>query len=163
MNNKLNNTIVDDYKPRKWLLAILIILALAIIILLVNNLFINGKESFGNKDNFIHKIFNIINNDAESFNFTFESDAGTKNRFFIPGIIDDILSSNKKNKDHLIELCYQERCTTDDGQIRNIKKIFTLEDVSFKDPEIIKKSEKNYDVIFDYDDDGYINKCTIKD
>ena len=75
--------------------------------------------------------------------------------------IDNIISSNKKNSDHIITLCYQNTCTEDENEMRTIKKNFT-EKIPTSDPNWFEKTTQYYDIILDYDEAGYVNKITIE-
>ena len=55
----------------------------------------------------------------------------------------------KKNKDHTIKVIYKDITTSDAIELINLKKI--IED------------QNKYEVILDYDNNGYINQVTILD
>lgn len=86
--------------------------------------------------------------DIFSFNSRIESHAGSNWGVSISNLIDDIITSNKKNPDKLIKVIYNNINTTDETEIRNIKK--SLSDWT------------TYEVIIDYDDVGFINQITIE-
>lgn len=176
----MNNKIENEFKPRTWLLIVLIVIALGIVVVLANKIVLNRQERLKERENG-HGIFNVFdgffdemeeaenkieeNNkkrEVEDFNFHLESISGTTIRGNMAHSIDKVLDSNKKNPDHLITVCYKDTCTTDDSEIRSIKKTFT-EKIPMSDPDWYNKSTKDYDVILDYDTDGYINKVTIEE
>lgn len=149
-NNKVNNNLgvdSDDVRPRKWLLIVLIIVSIIIVIILANKIVMDKKAKKENEDNFFG-IFGDVDINKSSFNSTFEFDTGTKSGFFVSTTIDDIVTSNKTNKDHLITLVFDDVNTTDPTEIKNAKS--KLEEWT------------DYEVSADYDNDGYINKITIE-
>lgn len=91
--------------------------------------------------------YKTINN-PDSFNFKYSNYNGTKTKFFIDGYLDEIITNNKTNKKHKITVVYNSISTTKPEEIIKIKK--ELED------------HKEYEIIIDYDDKGYINKMTIE-
>ena len=96
------------------------------------------------------EIDNMSDDDFDSsfFNAPFETYGGTQRKYTLSLLIDNIVTNNKKNKNHLIEVVYDEKnYGTDAESIRGIKK-------SLKDGE--------YEISFDYDNDKYIKKATIE-
>lgn len=88
------------------------------------------------------------------FNAKFERQSGTSSKTSVEWTIDDVITNNKSNKEHPIEVVYNnERYGTSADEIIKIKTKL----VNFKDFNIV-----NYEVLFDYDDDGYIYKMIIK-
>ena len=96
------------------------------------------------------KMSNNRNSDTEiqntAFNLPFAHLNGTQPKIFVEGVLDSIVQSNKTNK-RTITLVYEDNKTTDEKEIVNIK--HSLEN-------------KNYEVTYDYDKDGYINVITIE-
>lgn len=88
------------------------------------------------------------NADKRSFNSSFEMYDGTVQKIFVTTILDNVNSNNKKNKDKIVSVKYNGVEMTDSDEIIEIKKEFV--------------DGKFYEVILDYDDDGYVNKVTIK-
>lgn len=86
--------------------------------------------------------------DISSFNSRIESYAGSEWGVSIVNLIDHIITSNKKNPNRLIRVIYNNINTTDESEIRNIKK--SLDDWT------------TYEVILDYDDVGFVNQITIE-
>ena len=80
----------------------------------------------------------------DSFNFQFINDNGTKSAFFLESTLDEIIQSNK-TKDRLVTLVFDGKETTEESEIIKIKHSLA----------------GNYEVSFDYDNDGYINKIIV--
>ena len=93
-------------------------------------------------------------NEKASFNRTYEIAAGTASKTRVSWTLDDVMTNNKKNSDRLIEVIFNETSYgTSSDEIVKIKSL--LKD--FEGYKIV-----NYEVSFDYSEDGYINKMTIK-
>ncbi len=95
------------------------------------------------------EIADKINNQQENvkkdvFNFQFASDNGTKSAFFLESTLDEIIESNKKY-DRKVILVFNGTETTDETEIINIK----------------HSLDGDYEVSFNYDNDGYINKIIV--
>ena len=88
------------------------------------------------------------NFDKSRFNNQFIFKNGTQYKTFVDTLIDDINESNKKNDKHQVVLVYKDKEVTSSDDLVNLK-----------------HSLKNmkYEVIFNYDDKGYINKIVIED
>lgn len=84
---------------------------------------------------------------AEDFNFTFKGYNGTKNKFFIEGYLDSIVTNNKTNQDHQIIVKFNGQETTNSNEIVSIKQSLL--------------DNKEYELSMDYDTQGYFNKLTI--
>ncbi|MDO4341820.1 MAG: helix-turn-helix transcriptional regulator [bacterium] len=94
-------------------------------------------------------------NEKASFNRTYEIAAGTASKARVSWTLDDVMTNNKKNNDRLIEVVFNETSYgTSSDEIVKIKSL--LKD--FEGYNIV-----NYEVSFDYSEDGYINKMTIKE
>lgn len=94
-------------------------------------------------------------NEKASFNRTYEIAAGTATKARVSWTLDDVMTNNKKNNDRLIEVVFNETSYgTSSDEIVKIKSL--LKD--FEGYNIV-----NYEVSFDYSEDGYINKMTIKE
>lgn len=164
----------DELRPRKWLLVVLIILALVISVVLINKvvLDINAKKSeenvsekgsfFDNLENFF-KTGEINSSDSfesdsyesdfdeydiSSFNSVLEMYDGTKHGHQVGYALDEVVTSNKKNENHIITVIRGEIVTTDEAEIRNIKKGLD--------------SWTEYEVWYDYDDNGFIYQMHIE-
>ncbi|MBP3707478.1 MAG: helix-turn-helix transcriptional regulator [Clostridia bacterium] len=81
------------------------------------------------------------------FNGFIEMRKGTQDKFFITGLLDEIISSNQKNPNRIVVLEYNETTTSDADEIRNIK--YNL-------------ASGKYDVILEYDNVGFINKVILR-
>ena len=80
-----------------------------------------------------------------SFNNQFFHANGTQNAFFLTNTLDNIVQSNKTHKRKVI-LEYEDKETTNEKEIIEIKHSLS----------------GNYEVSFDYDKDGFINKIIIE-
>ena len=139
---------VNDFKPRKWLVIILIIIAVAISVALINKAIIIYKEKIGDFSS--SGIFNLFNNnefDADFFNHSFEFYTGTQEKFLTNSLLDEIVTNNKKNSDHLLTVIFKDHNTTNPDEITNIKS--ELNDNS------------KYEISIDYDKNNYANIVTI--
>ena len=148
----------NELKPRRWLLVVLLLIAIAIVVVLLNKLISNHNEKKQNRSS--NGIFDIIDNQMEkgnemfdqfeidSFNSKFEFRVGQNYGSTVMRALDDVITNNKKNKEHIITVVFEDLSTTD--------------------PEEIKKAKKNFDewtkyeISVDYDDNGYVNKMTIE-
>ena len=157
IKNETNKISVDEPKPRRWLLVLLIVIALIIVVILLNKIVIDKQEKEKNNSNSwgIFEVFRKMgfgemksDFDKNSFNSDFTFYVGTKYGSNVSDLIDEIITNNKTNKEHLITVVYNNEDITDLTKIKNIKN---------------ELSEWNqYEVSEDYDDDGYINKITIE-
>ena len=87
--------------------------------------------------------------DIKNFNIDYEIYSGTKTKNSINILLDNVVTNNKKEKDHLITVIYNEYNTTNPDEIVTIKQ-------SLKD-------WTDYEIKLDYDDIGLVNKVTIED
>lgn len=101
-------------------------------------------------------IYNIIqfetgtsNFDVTSFNSKYETHAGKTSGFFLTGILDDIVTNNKTNKKHIISVEYNEKSTVNEKEIKEIRNAIS--------------ERKDYDLSFEYDNNGFINSLTIEE
>ena len=85
---------------------------------------------------------------AKSFNFMYEAHNGTNVGIRVKNVLDDVITNNKTNSDHIIRVVYYSINTDNVDEIRNLKK-------SFDD-------WTDYEIILDYDEYGYINQITIE-
>lgn len=90
-------------------------------------------------------------NEAEkqSFNNEFELYSGTSSRLFVTTLLDNVVTNNKKNTDKIITVIYNETITADPNEIVELKQSF--------------EQGKDYEVMLDYNANGFVNKVTIKD
>ena len=163
-----NNEDSDEVRPRKWLLVVLIVVALILVVVLADKFITNKKEReeaakesikenidgffdiFEEFENEMDSEFEESNNEFEinRFNNSFEIYAGSKHGTIVSTVLDKVITSNKKNQDKIINVIYGDLNTTDESKIREIKK--SLDDWT------------KYEIIFDYDEVGYINQVTIE-
>ena len=89
-------------------------------------------------------------NDFEKnrFNNQFIYKNGTQYKMFVENLIDNIDESNKKNDKHQVVVVYNDKEITQSNDL-----------VDFKH----SLNNMKYEVIFNYDKDGYINKIVIED
>lgn len=86
--------------------------------------------------------------ELSSFNGVLEMYSGTQSKFFIETALDTVVTKNKKNADKLITVVYNEKSTTTPSEIVEIKHSL---DSNYK-----------YEISYDYDSLGFINKMTIE-
>lgn len=92
--------------------------------------------------------------EKNSFNNKFSFKTGTSSKTSVGWTLDDVMTNNKTNKEHLIEVIYKDKSygTTYD-EIIKIKSL--LKD--FDGYNLV-----HYEVSFEYNDAGYIYKMIIK-
>ena len=89
------------------------------------------------------------NNKANTYNRILEKYFGTNDGEDVKELIDQVIIKMKKNKEHTIKIIYKDITTSDAIELINLKKI--IED------------QNKYEVLLDYDNNGYINQITILD
>lgn len=119
---------------------------------------LNNNESTGTEKNFkedfdkeqIQKEVEEIqeNFKIDSFNNEFEMYSGTKKGFHVKRLIDKISTNNKKEKDKTITVIYEGENINDTEKLTDIKRNF--EDFT------------DYEVSFEYDENGYIYQVEIE-
>ena len=87
--------------------------------------------------------------EVTKFNNGFLNYNGTKSGFWVKDYLDDIVDSNKTNKSHIITVVYNDIKTSDSTEIINMKKSID--------------ENKKYEVIVDYDENGFFYLMTIED
>lgn len=139
----------NELKPRRWLLVVFIIIAIAIVVVLLNKLITDHNERKANGKGFFNFITEKTNNiDKTSFNSKFELRKGTQKNIGINYLLDDVITNNKTNSNNIIEVVYESIKTKDSEEIKNLKN---------------QLSDKyKYEVTIDYDNNGYVNKITIE-
>ena len=152
MNKELPNNkekIQEDVQPRRWLLVVLILIAIVISVVLINKIVMDRKAAKNKPDNNTRLIDDVrAKFNTSSFNNIFEMYKGTEYGLNVSSLLDEVITNNKKNKEKLIKVIYKEVETTDPVEIKNLKKEFDNWD--------------KLEVTFDYDDNGYINLVTIE-
>lgn len=157
MENKHLNS--NELKPRRWLLYVLIIINIVIAVVLANKVITDrqNKTDENNSffDNFFDKVNDAVNNndhfseiEKKSFNSTFEMYAGTEYGNSVSWLIDKVITNNKTNSEHILTVVFGDVNSTDTEEIRNIKK--SLDDWT------------EYEVILDYDENGFVYLITIE-
>ena len=92
--------------------------------------------------------------DKNSFNSNYSFYSGTQPGQSVSMLIDNIINKNKTEKDHLVELVFDNTSYgTDPDNIKQTKNMIQ----TFSGYNI-----QYYEVSIDYDDDGYVNKVTIE-
>ena len=92
--------------------------------------------------------------DKNSFNSNYNFYSGTQPGQSVSMLIDNIINKNKTEKDHLVELIFDNTSYgTDSDNIKQAKNMIQ----TFKGYDI-----QYYEVSMDYDDNGYVNKVTIE-
>lgn len=96
----------------------------------------------------VNDIFNdgVNKQNAAAFNGHLELYKGTQSAFFMESLLDNIVTANTKGE-HIVVLAYNGTSVTEPEDIVKIKR--SLDD----------KAE--YEVLFAYDGNGFINKCTV--
>lgn len=143
---------MGEIKERKWLFIVLII----VLVLSCGGLVYNLQSNKEKKEKSFFDFFDMFRSDEmsnmskDTFNFTFSYASGHNEKIFALSIVDNIIMSNNKNKDKLIELVYDGEHTTDVDKIKNIKM------------KMSNSIAKSFDVTLAYDNEGFINKITIE-
>ena len=111
-------------------------------------------EDMDKEDGIINDAKNQILSEAnkqmiQNFNDEFERYGGTKQKATISALLDKVVTNNKKEKEHIITVKYNETVSNKTEDIVKIK--HSLE------------TGKMYEVLLDYDEDGYVNQVTISD
>ena len=151
INTSSNVVIEDEVRPRKWLLVVLIIIAIGLVIFILNGYITNKKakeDEFLNLFGDYSNLFNNDNFDKSSFNSSFEFRVGTKTGTSVCSLLDEVITNNKKNKKHIITVVFGELTSNDPDEIKKAKK-----DIETFD---------EYEVSLDYDKYGYVNTVTIE-
>ena len=174
----MNKKIEENFKPRTWLLVILIIIGLVITVLLANKLLVDHNKRKAESKSLFDIFTSAFNNESnqnddfdqeydkmtkemeeqeakweiEAFNNKFETHSGTTSGFFVVVLLDDVITNNKTKQDHIITVSYGSTETQDEEAIRTIKSNFTKQE----------NQHVNYEVILDYNENGYVNKITIR-
>lgn len=89
------------------------------------------------------------NVEKDGFNSGFEIYSGTQRKNFIMLMLDKVINNNKTNSNHIITVIYNENNTTDSNHIVELKRLLD--------------ETKEYEIMLDYDENGYVNQVTIMD
>lgn len=87
-----------------------------------------------------------LERDRQSFNWKYSN--GRKATLFVKSMLNDVVESNRTNKERFITVNYKDMSTQDVEQILEIEKQLT--------------DYSEYNVLLDYDEDGFVNAITIK-
>ena len=148
----------NELKPRRWLLVVLLIIAIAIVVVLLNKLITDYNERKKNRES--NAIPNIVDQHNENvnamfdkfevtaFNSTFEFRVGENYGSSVKRALDDVITNNKKNSEHIITVVFEEISTSDPEEIKNTKKNFD--------------DWTKYEISVDYDENGFVYKMTIE-
>lgn len=147
------NTKQKNTGNRKFILYILIVILIVSVVTLAIRIGNDRKKKESGFLNLFNSVFNGIEEtkneiSVDSFNIFLKNE--TTSGFLLLSDIDEIIDSNKTNKEHLIEVVFDGTSYgTEPEKIREIK------------DKIIDSSDSKYDVSLDYDKKGYVNKVTI--
>ena len=145
----MSKEVNEELQPRRWLLVVLIIIAIVISVVLINKI-VMDKKAEKNEEGGIFDIFKDTTSkiNTSSFNSDFEMYKGTEYGSSVSRLLDEVITNNKKNKDRLVKVVYEDTETTDPTEIKNLKKKFDTWD--------------KLEVSLDYDDEGFIYLITIE-
>ena len=121
---------------------------------MIEDIFNETKEQKDNVNNFNTEIdmsnFNNRRYEEGAFEFNLHLDHynGTQSCFFVKRCLDEVITSNK-TKERKVTVKYNEIETQDADEIKDLKKSLV--------------DDKEYEVSYDYDEGGFINKVTIED
>ena len=153
------------------LIIILILALLGIGVIVLNKVFNKKKEKENNEKpksvsqmfeeyspaDIFNTIFGKIQEsenefDKNSFNNKFKTlYYGTTNGFYMNDFLDEVLKSNDEYSNKLITVQYKDIESNDANDIRALKK------------QIKTGADDNYEIYYEYDENGYINKAIIED
>lgn len=136
-----------------------VLMVIVIFAITFGSFFKISREVDDTFDETIHIIDKVIDNieedeagyssyDIASFNNSLESHQGTKSGSIVSILLDEVVTKIKKNSDHSITVIYGTKKISNPTDIIALKKEFD--------------STKKYEISFDYDADGFINKVTIE-
>jgi uncharacterized membrane protein len=134
---------------------VLIIIIVIVTIIMIYKTFFDMRSNINNKANEINNTTNEIINSSysqyeiTSFNSNLEIYNGTEYGTQVESLLDNVNTKIKKETNHSITVVYGNISTSNTTEISNIKKQL--------------KTTSKYEVSFDYDSDGFINKVTITD
>ena len=89
-------------------------------------------------------------NEEDNFNKNFEKYVGTQYKSRIDELLDKVNINNKTNSNKKIEVVYKKTKTYDSDKIIKIK-------------HNLGDNFKSYEIIIDYDEEGYVNTVTIEE
>lgn len=144
--NEYNNSTIG--KASKVITAVIFFLVFIVIVTIIGvSIYdITSSTTKNNKANIVNKS-DYDEFDVEMFNSSFSGYNGTKRTFFIKSYLDEIVTNNKTEKEHIITVKYLDKETSDPDEIVAIKK------------SLAENGE--YELSMDYDKNGFFNKLTI--
>lgn len=128
------------------LFLVIFIVAFSMIFKIGNNMNQTMDDTINENSNEINEVYSDF--DKELFNNGLEMYSGTEYGTSVKSLLDNIVTSNKTEKDHIITVVYNDTTTSDTDEIVALKS-------SFEDFD-------TYEVLLDYDINGFINKVTIE-
>lgn len=145
----MNKDVQEELQPRRWLLVVLILIAIVISVVLINKV-VMDKKAEKNEEGGIFDIFKDTTSkiNTSSFNSDFEMYKGTEYGSSVSRLLDEVITNNKKNKERLVRVVYENTETTDPTEIKDLKKKFDTWD--------------KLEVSLDYDDEGFVYLITIE-
>ena len=145
----MNKNVQEDLQPRRWLLVVLILIAIVISVVLINKV-VMDKKAEKKEGGDIFDIFKDTTSkiNTSSFNSDFEMYKGTEYGSSVSRLLDEVITNNKKNKERLVKVVYENTETTDPIEIKDLKKKFDTWD--------------KLEVSLDYDDEGFVYLITIE-
>lgn len=134
---------------------VIIIAIIGIIIFNVSKINSNNNSNNNFKDNAMDDLFDIDTEEDSGFdevqimgfNAQFELYSGTQSAFFMEPLLNNISLNNKKQKEHIVVILYDNKEISSSEDVVNFK--HSLDD------------NADYEVSLDYDEDGFVNKVTI--
>ncbi len=148
MKSVLNNGLETVKHPPKFMVVAIIIFFIIILTITITSFIKINNDRENIKDNIKEEQHQgldqfVEENKKYQFNFQFIHDNGTKSDFFLEGILDKIIQSNKTHE-RLIILVFNGTEKTTEKEILDVK----------------HSLKGDYEVSFNYDD-GYINKIIV--
>ncbi len=136
----VNNGIESAKKGTKFIILPIIMIFVCVTVMML----IIIPKSFKQTDSNTNKTKTEF--EIRTFNSKYELRNGSQPALFIKSILDDISLDNKKSE-HKITLVFENEEYTNSKEITNIK---------------TKLTKEKYEVIIDYDEEGFINKITLE-
>lgn len=136
---------------------IVYLIFICIIVLLVIGVFvavfINMTKINNSADGIYEKAGSVIDKgidktEIKAFNASFELYSGTQSGFFVEKLLDEIVTNNKTEPNHIVTVVYNDITTTISDEIITLKQSLD--------------NSKNYEVSLNYDKNGFVNKITVK-
>lgn len=151
-----NNNVLGQTKFPVFIIPIFFIMIIGMSIIMITRMHSARKEFSNSVDNSVtqkakeeaeaNEKQQKLESERYSFNFKYSN--GRKATIFVESMLNDVIDSNRTNKDRFITVNFKDISTQETEQILEIEK--QLEDYG------------EYDVVLDYDEDGFVNAITIK-